>query len=56
MLTQFEREEEAIEEAYRERRISLQERNAQMRELQRDYRAAAQESAERAYDDEMARW
>ena len=56
MPTQFEREEDAIEQAHSEGRISLKERNEQLRELQRDYRAAAEESAQSAYDDEMQRW
>lgn len=56
MPTQYEREEDALVEALNEGRITQQEYNREMRELQRDYRAAAEESAQRAYDDEMARW
>ena len=55
-MSPFDREEEAIEAAYARGEISLKERNNQLRELQRDYQAAAEESAQRAYDDEMARW
>lgn len=56
MPIQFEREEDAIEEAHSRGDIDMKERNRQMRELQRDYQAAAEESAQRAYDDEMGRW
>ena len=56
MPTQFEREEDAIEEAHSRGDIDLQERNRQLRELHRDYRAAAEESAQEAYNREMERW
>lgn len=54
--SQLEREEEALEEAYARGEISSTELREQMRELQRDYRSAAQESAMDAYDAEMDRW
>lgn len=53
---QFDREEEAIEAAYSRGDIDMKERNRQLRELHRDYRAAAQESAQDAYDQELERW
>ena len=52
----IEREEEILEEELARGDISLDEFNKEMRELQRSYRAAAEEAAERAYDDEMERW
>jgi hypothetical protein len=55
-MDQFEREEEALEEAYNNGEITAKEYNKQMQELQRDYRAAAQEAAQEAYDNEMGRW
>ncbi len=55
-MDQLEREEEALEEAYNNGEITAKEYNKQMQELQRDYRAAAQEAAEEAYENEMGRW
>ena len=52
----YEREEQALEDALANGEISLAEFNREIRELQRDYRAAAQESAEQAYREEMERW
>ena len=52
----FEREEQAIEDAYTRGDISSAEYREQMRELQSDYREAARESAQEAYDREMDRW
>ncbi len=53
---EYEREEEALEECYNNGEITAKEFNKQMQELQRDYRAAAQESAQEAYVNEMGRW
>ncbi len=55
-MDQFEREEEAIEEAYANGEITAKEYSKQMRELLQDYRAVAEEAAEEAYFNEMARW
>ena len=55
-MDNFEREEEALEEAYNNGEITLKEFNRQVQELQRDYRAAAQGAAEEAYENEMGRW
>lgn len=53
---QFEREEDSLCTMYNEGRITLAEYKKEMRELQREYRAMAEESAQGAYDDEMGRW
>ena len=55
-MDQFEREEEAIGEAYANGEITAKEYNKQMLELQRDYRAAAEEASGEAYRREMDRW
>lgn len=52
----YEREEQALCEAYNEGEITLAEYNQAMRELQADYREAAREAAQEAYDREMDRW
>lgn len=54
--SQFEREEQSIEDDLANGIISQQEYNNQMRELQRDYRAEAEDSAQQAYDNEMQNW
>ena len=54
--SQFVREENAIWEAEARGEISNKEAWEQQRELQRDLVAAAQESAQQAYEDEYARW
>ena len=54
--SQMQREEDYLCQQYNSGQITQQEFNQQMRELQRDYRAAAQEAAQRAYDNEMERW
>jgi hypothetical protein len=56
MNTQFEREEDALVNDLNEGRITRDEFNKQMRELRLDMQAAAEEAAQRAYDEEMARW
>jgi predicted nucleic acid-binding Zn-ribbon protein len=55
-MDQLEREEEALEDAYNNGEITVKEYNKQVQELQRDYRAAAQEAAQEAYENEMGRW
>jgi predicted RNA-binding protein associated with RNAse of E/G family len=54
--SQIEREEDHLVEQVNSGQITREQFNKEMRELQREYRAMAQENAERAYDDEMARW
>lgn len=54
--SQFDREENHLVEQFNSGLITRDEYNKQMRELQRDYRAAAQEAAQDAYDREMDRW
>ena len=52
----LEREEQYLEEQLANGEITVKEYNRELRELYRDYRAQAEESAQRAYDDEMERW
>jgi hypothetical protein len=52
----FEREEKCLEEQYENGELSNKEFTDQVNELYRDHRAAAYESAQRAYDDEVERW
>ncbi len=54
--SQYDREEQYIIDQMNSGMISQQEGRKQLRELQRDYRAAAQEAAQDAYDREMDRW
>lgn len=54
--SQFEREEKAIHEAYERGEISVAELNEQVRQLQRDYREAAEEAGEEARRREMENW
>ncbi len=53
---QMEKEEQYLEDELESGSISLNEYNDAMRELERDYRGAAEESAQRAYDDELRNW
>ena len=53
---QLEREEANLEQELEEGTITQKEYNDAMRELQRNYRAAAEESAQGAYEAEMERW
>jgi hypothetical protein len=55
-MDQYEREEEELHDSYACGEINEETFNREMRELQRAYRATAQEAAERAYDDELERW
>lgn len=52
----MEREIEYIEEEYAAGRISNAEMHRQIRDVQRDYAAAAHEAAQEAYDAELERW
>ena len=54
--TQLEREERYIEEAYEHGEITTKERDRELRELSIDFRSAAEEAAQEAYDREMERW
>ncbi len=55
-MNQYDREEQQLCDDYNAGLITREEYNRQMRELQRDYRAAAEEVAREAYDREMDRW
>lgn len=52
----FEQEEQAIIEAYERGEITREEHDLELREMQRDYQAAAEEAAEDAYQDELQGW
>jgi hypothetical protein len=54
--SQYEREENDIQERYARGEITNAEMWAELKELQRDYRAAAEEAAREAYDQELERW
>lgn len=53
---QYDREAERIEEAFERGDIDVRGFNEEMQELDRDYRAAAEEAAEVAYRREMECW
>jgi len=53
---QIEQEEEYLSAQLSSGEITLAEYNREIRELYRSYRAAAEEAAEAAYDDELNRW
>jgi len=55
-MSPFEREEAMICEAYAKGEITLQEYNRQIRDLQREENADAQERAETAYRNELNNW
>ena len=54
--SQMEREEDILCEQLNRGEITQAEFNKEMREMRRDYRAMAEESAQNAYDEEMGRW
>lgn len=56
MKNQFEREMDRIELSYEAGKITREEFDAMMREVQADYRSASQEAAHNAYFGEMERW
>ncbi len=55
-MNAWEREEIELEKLYNAGSISLEEYNDEMKRLQREYREAAIEDAERAYHDALERW
>ena len=55
-MTQYEREEKDLYMQYENGEISNVELNEALRELERDYRAAAEEAARDAYEAELHRW
>lgn len=55
-MNQYEREEDRLDRDLREGLITREEFRQQLRELQREQRGAAEEAAERAYNDAMGRW
>lgn len=55
-MTQYEREEQQLEDELAGGRITQAEYNVQLREMERSYRQEARESAQDAYDREMERW
>lgn len=56
MSNSFDREVEALEREMERGDLSREEYRKALRELQRDYRDAAEESARDAYDREIDRW
>lgn len=52
----FEKEEQAIADAYNDGEISMQEYNEEIRALNDERRWMAQEAAQEAYDREMEQW
>lgn len=56
MPTQYELEEQQLEDDLNNGDISVGEYNSQMRDMQRSYREEAREAAEEAYDNEMSQW
>lgn len=54
--SQFDREMDDIDQAEADGRMSREEAARERRELQRDYRGAAEEAAENAYREELERW
>jgi 3-isopropylmalate dehydratase small subunit len=56
MRRQMERELDRLEVDLREGRITQSEYNQEVREIERAYQHAAEESARDAYDRELGRW
>jgi hypothetical protein len=54
--SQFDREEDDIQRRYAAGEITLAQYNEEMRDLQRDYRAAAEEAIQEAADRERQNW
>ena len=52
----FDREEQAIIDAEARGEITRAEAQRELRDLNREYREAAHESAQRAYEQELERW
>ena len=55
-MNAWDREEEQLSRDLEAGNMSVKEYNLAMRDLQRDYRDSARESAQEAYDREMDRW
>ena len=55
-MDDFEKEEDRIIDQMNNGEITQKEGERELRELRRDYQAAAEQSAQQSYDDEMARW
>lgn len=55
-MSQLDNELEGLEEQLEGGDITPEEYNRLSRELERDYRDAAKESAQDAYDDELEQW
>lgn len=55
-LSQYEREEEDIMRRYDEGHITKDQMWEELRELQRDYRQSAEQSAAEAYERELDNW
>ncbi len=55
-MYQYEREEQAIHDAYERGEISAKELNAELRELQRDYQGQAEAAAQEAYENTLNDW
>ena len=55
-MNQFEREEEQLDNDLADGRITRDEHDKELGALQRDYRAAAEEAARDAYEEELTRW
>lgn len=56
MMSQYERELKLVENDFFEGNISAKEYNEQIREIERDYREMARESAQDAHERELDRW
>lgn len=55
-MNQYEREEELLDQQYADGRITREEHTKLVNELWRDYRAAAHEAAQQAYERELDNW
>ncbi len=55
-MTLLEREEESLEQLLEDGKITQQEYNNELEELYRDYRYAAEDAAQEAYNNEIERW
>jgi hypothetical protein len=56
MTSQFDREVDILDGELTDGALSPEEHRRAIRELEQDYRAAAQEAAEDAYRDELGGW
>ena len=54
--SQMEREENCLDEQLNNGEISQSEYRTAINDLQREYRAMAEDAAEQAYDNEMSNW